>query len=232
MSELNGTLFGSADLNAIDLDDVSVRPGAIIKVGPHAGLQPIAPAGDEQIIRALLTGIIGENANREGLLETPKRVAKAWREMTKGYSQNPADILKAFEDGAEGTQSQWIIVKDIPIHSNCEHHLLPFFGTATIGYVPNGKVVGLSKLARLADVFAKRLQVQERLTNQIATALIEHADARCAMVSVSCRHMCMEARGIQREGATTSTLAYRTVAMDQESRDEYRREFFEQLKVA
>lgn len=236
MSQENQSgLFAIDELSASAAEELmlSNRPGGIIRVGGQGAIRPVEPfqLSDEGIISQLLRHIIGET-DREGLRETPARVVKAWKAMTAGYQQNPADVLKAFEDGAEGTKGQWVIVEDIPIYSNCEHHLLPFFGTATIGYVPTGRVVGLSKLARLADVFAKRLQVQERLTNQIADALRIHAEAEASMVIVNCRHMCMESRGIQRAGASTVTQAYRVSdGMEQEDADRLRMYFFEQLKA-
>jgi GTP cyclohydrolase I len=149
---------------------------------------------------------LGEDPSRQGLAETPQRVEKAWRHWTAGYRQNPADILKVFDDGAE-QYNELIVVRGIPVYSHCEHHLAPFFGTATIGYVPNGKIVGLSKLTRLVDCFARRLQVQERLTMQIAEALMTHLMPLSVGVLVRCRHMCMESRGIQVTGEETVTSA-------------------------
>lgn len=149
---------------------------------------------------------IGENPDRAGLLETPARVEKAWKHWTSGYNQDPAEVLKVFEDGAE-QYNELIVVRNIPVYSHCEHHLAPFFGTAAIGYLPNGKIVGLSKLTRLVDCFARRLQVQERLTTQIANALMEHLEPKAVGVVVNCRHMCMESRGIQTAGEQTITSA-------------------------
>lgn len=149
---------------------------------------------------------IGEDPERSGLLETPARVEKAWKEWTAGYHQDPAHILKVFEDGAEA-YSELIVVRGIPVYSHCEHHLAPFFGTATIGYLPDGKIVGLSKFTRLVDCFAKRLQVQERLTTQIADAIMEHLQPRAVGVVISCRHLCMESRGIRAAGEETITSA-------------------------
>ena len=149
---------------------------------------------------------LGEDPSRPGLLETPTRVAKAWKHWTSGYAQDPATLLKAFVDGAE-EYNELIVVRGIPVYSHCEHHLAPFFGKATIGYVPNGKIVGLSKLTRLVDCFAKRLQVQERLTSQIAEALMTHMEPRAVGVVVRCRHLCMESRGIRTPGEETITSA-------------------------
>ena len=159
----------------------------------------------EQDWKRLLASL-GEDPERQGLRETPSRVAKAWKQWTAGYDQDPAELLKAFEDGAE-QYNELIVVRGIPVYSHCEHHLAPFFGKATIGYVPNGKIVGLSKLTRLVDCFAKRLQVQERLTGQIADALMEHLEPKAAGVVIRCRHMCMESRGIRTPGEETITSA-------------------------
>lgn len=143
---------------------------------------------------------------REGLQDTPNRVGKAWMEWTAGYHVDIAALLKVFEDGAEN-YDQMVIVKDIPIYSKCEHHLADIFGTATIAYIPNGKIVGLSKLSRLADAFARRLQVQERLTAQIADAIDTHLQPFGVGVVIKARHMCMESRGICQQGHHTITSA-------------------------
>lgn len=174
----------------------------------------------EDIVLRLLQ-YVGEDTNREGLRETPARVLKAWREWTAGYGQEPRDILKTFEDGAEKID-ELILVRDIPMWSHCEHHLAPFFGVAHIGYIPNGKIVGLSKLARLVDVFGRRLQVQERLTAQIADAISEVLEPKGVGVVIEARHMCMESRGIRRVGATTVTSAMRGALLDKpEARAEF-----------
>jgi GTP cyclohydrolase I len=157
----------------------------------------------EQDWRRLLISL-GEDPDRAGLVETPSRVAKAWKHWTSGYTQDPAELLKVFEDGAEG-YDELVIIRGIPVYSHCEHHLAPFFGKATIGYVPNGKIVGLSKLTRLVDCFAKRLQGQERLTVQIANALMTHLEPKAVGVIIKCRHLCMESRGIRTQGEETIT---------------------------
>jgi GTP cyclohydrolase I len=162
----------------------------------------------KEVIQDLLDVIIGENTQREGLQETPARVVKAWKEWTSGYDVDIAALMKVFEDGAEG-YDEMVIVKDIPIYSKCEHHLADIFGTATIAYIPNGKVVGLSKLSRVADAFARRLQVQERLTGQIADALVEHLNPLGVGVIIKARHMCMESRGLCQQGHHTITSALR-----------------------
>lgn len=155
--------------------------------------------------RRLLTSL-GEDPDRPGLAETPHRVHKAWQHWTSGYGQDPVELLKAFEDGAE-EYNELIVVRNIPVYSHCEHHLAPFFGKATIGYLPAGKIVGLSKLTRLVDCFAKRLQVQERMTVQIANTLMEVLEPKAVGVVVKCRHMCMESRGIRTPGEETITSA-------------------------
>lgn len=149
---------------------------------------------------------VGEDPSREGLHETPARAAKAWADWTCGYDQDPATILKTFEDGAQG-YDQVVFQGGITLHSHCEHHLAPIFGLAHVGYLPGKRVVGLSKLARLVDVFAHRLQVQERMTSQIAAALQEHLQPRAVGVVLQCRHFCIESRGIRRVGSVTQTVA-------------------------
>lgn len=180
---------------------------------------------DEEIIKSLLR-LIGENPDRGGLLETPGRVLKAWSEWTAGYSQDPEEILKTFEDGAEGVD-EMVIVKDLPVYSHCEHHMAPFFGVCHIAYIPRKKIVGLSKLSRVVDIFARRLQVQERLTNQIADCLQTHLEPLGVGVMVKCRHMCMESRGINRAGCYTVTNALRGCIKEEAS---CRAEFLDLVK--
>lgn len=176
--------------------------------------------GIEDNIRRILQ-YIGEDADRGGLEETPARVAKALGEWFSGYSKDPGEVLKVFEDGAE-KYDEMVIVKDIPFYSKCEHHMADIFGTATIAYIPNGKIVGLSKMSRLLDIFARRLQVQERLTNQVADAMKEHLDAKGVGVVIKARHMCMESRGVCQQGHHTITAALRGVMLDQpETRAEF-----------
>lgn len=173
-----------------------------------------------------LLEFIGEDPSRDGLVETPARVAKAWRQWTSGYSQKPEDILKSFVDGAKGVD-EMVILRDLPIYSHCEHHLAAIFGTCTIAYIPNGKIVGLSKLARLADLFARRLQVQERLTNQIADALDVQLNPVGVGVVIKARHLCMESRGICQQGHYTITSAVRGAL---KTKPEARAEFMELLR--
>ena len=160
---------------------------------------------DEHDWRRFLISL-GEDPDRSGLRETPARLTRAWKHWTSGYTQDPAELLKTFEDGAE-QYNELIVVRNIPIYSHCEHHLAPFFGKATVGYMPNGKIVGLSKLTRLVDCFAKRLQVQERLTIQVANALMEILEPKAVGVVIRCRHLCMESRGIRTPGEETVTSA-------------------------
>lgn len=154
----------------------------------------------------MLLHCLDPDYGREGTGETPARMAKAWEFWTKGYHEDPAKILKVFEDGGE-RYDQMVCVRDIPIYSKCEHHLADIFGTATIAYIPNGRIVGLSKLSRLADCYARRLQVQERMTQQIADALEEHLKPIGVGVVIKARHMCMESRGICQQGHHTVTTA-------------------------
>ncbi len=161
----------------------------------------------EAAVRELLLAI-GEDPEREGLKETPARVARAYKEIFAGLHTDPTQVLeKTF---AEDHQ-ELVLVRDIPIYSTCEHHLLPFIGKAHIGYIPGkeGHVTGLSKLARLADMYAKRPQVQERLTSQIADALMDKLHAQSAIVVLECEHLCMAMRGIRKPGAITTTSAVR-----------------------
>jgi GTP cyclohydrolase I len=170
-----------------------------------------------------LLQFIGEKPEREGLQETPARVAKAWKHWTSGYDKDAKTILKVFKDGGE-KYNQMISVVNIPIYSKCEHHLADIFGTATISYIPNGHIVGLSKLSRIADMFARRLQVQERLTDQIADALDTHLTPKGVGVLIKARHLCMESRGICQQGHHTVTTALRGVMLtEQSARDEFLR---------
>ncbi|MFY0583004.1 GTP cyclohydrolase I FolE [Cystobacter fuscus] len=155
-----------------------------------------------------MLNMLGEDSRREGLLETPRRVRKAWREWTEGYAVDPATILKSFVDGASD-KDEMVLVRDIPVYSHCEHHMAPFFGIVHVCYIPTGRIVGLSKLPRLVDIFARRLQVQERLTQQIAQALEDCLSPQGVGVVIKCRHLCMESRGIRSRGAETITASYR-----------------------
>lgn len=163
---------------------------------------------EENIVRLLQ--FIGEDPTREGLRETPARVIKAWKFWTKGYTEDPSAILKTFVDGSEGVE-EMVVVRDIPFFSNCEHHMAPFFGTATVAYLPDKRIVGLSKINRLVEAFARRLQVQERLTCNIADALMEHLTPLGCGVVIKARHMCVESRGVQHRQCVTLTSALRGI---------------------
>jgi len=171
-------------------------------------------SADDIVVRLLQH--IGEDPNRGGLVDTPRRVLKAWQHWASGYGADIPAILKTFEDGADSCD-EMVVVKDIPFYSHCEHHLAPFFGTVTIAYVPNGKIVGLSKLSRVVSAFARRLQVQERLTNQIADALQDHLAPLGVGIVVTARHLCMESRGIEQQGSITITSALRGVMRESAS---------------
>jgi GTP cyclohydrolase I len=178
-----------------------------------------ASSGVEDHIRRLIQ-FVGEDPTREGLHETPARVAKAWQFWCKGYDEEPGAILKTFKDGAAGCD-EMVLERNIPFYTHCEHHLAPFFGTVTIGYIPNGKIVGLSKMNRLVECYARRLQVQERLTTQIADAMVEHLGCRGVGVLVSARHLCIESRGVCQQGTSTTTSALRGVMLDGPPRQEF-----------
>ena len=162
---------------------------------------------------------IGEDITREGILKTPTRAAKAMQFLTHGYDLNPAEILKSamFKDD----YSQMVIVKDIEIYSLCEHHLLPFFGKAHIAYIPNGHIVGLSKIPRVADAFARRLQVQERLTTEILNCIQETLNPLGVAVVIECKHLCMSMRGIQKQNSVTTTSAFTGAFENEKTRAEF-----------
>ena len=150
---------------------------------------------------------IGEDPSREGLLETPKRVVRAFKEYFKGYNEDPKKILEKTFGDVEGYDDM-VIQKNISVHSHCEHHMAPIIGVAHVSYIPNEKIVGLSKLARVVEIFSKRLQTQERITMQIANTLMEALDAKGVAVSIDATHQCMTMRGIKKEQATTITNFY------------------------
>ena len=172
----------------------------------------------ERAVRELLLAV-GEDPERDGLKDTPARVARSYVEIFAGLGQQPADVLTTtFEMG----HSELILVRDIEVYSTCEHHLVPFHGVAHVGYIPghDGRVTGLSKLARLVDVFARRPQVQERMTTQIAEALVEHLRPQGVLVVVDCEHLCMAMRGVRRPGSRTITSAVRGQLLDPATRAE------------
>ena len=173
----------------------------------------------EDAVRKILT-TIGEDPNREGLLKTPERVAKAYEFLTQGYQQDAKDVLESamFSE----SYSEMVLVKVIEVYSLCEHHLLPFFGKAHIAYIPNGKIVGLSKIPRVVDVFSRRLQVQERLTIEIRDCIQETLNPIGVAVVMECQHLCMQMRGVNKQNSLTTTSAFSGAFLDD---DKSRKEF-------
>ncbi len=163
---------------------------------------------------------LGENPEREGLLKTPERVAKALQFLTQGYDQQPEEILKSALFHEE--YSEMVIVKDIEVYSMCEHHMLPFFGKAHIAYIPNGTIVGLSKIPRVVDAFSRRLQVQERLTLEIRDCIQKTLNPKGVAVVLECAHMCMQMRGVQKQNSVTTSSAFTGIFM---KNDTTRKEF-------
>ena len=175
-------------------------------------------SGTDIVVRLLQ--YIGEDATRGGLLETPKRVLKAWKHWTSGYGKDIGSLLKTFTDGAE--QADEMVVRVVPFYSHCEHHMAAILGHAVVAYIPDGKIVGLSKIDRVVDAFARRLQVQERLTTQIADAIWEHLEPKGVGVWINARHLCIESRGVQNAESGTDTIALRGVFKNQaETRAEF-----------
>jgi GTP cyclohydrolase I len=163
--------------------------------------------------------LLGEDVNREGLLKTPERVADALQYLTKGYAEDPEEILRGalFKE----KYRQMVIVKDIDLFSLCEHHLLPFFGKAHVAYIPNGYVTGLSKLVRVVEVYARRLQVQERLTTQIKECIQNTLNPLGVMVVIEAKHMCMQMRGVEKQNSITTTSDFTGVFNQQKTREEF-----------
>lgn len=181
-------------------------------------IAPFDAARIEAAVREILIGI-GDDPDREGLRDTPARVAKAYGEIFSGLHMKAEEVLTTtFSLGHD----EMVVVKDIEVHSTCEHHLVPFHGVAHVGYIPSetGQITGLSKLARLVDLYAKRPQVQERLTTQIADAMVDILNPRGVIVVIECEHMCMSMRGVRKPGATTVTSAVRGQLRDAATRSE------------
>lgn len=182
----------------------------------------------EQQLEAHYTDILsllGEQPEREGLQKTPRRVARAWMELTRGYDEDPIAILRSalFQE----SYHNMVVVRDIEFYSLCEHHLLPFFGKVHIAYIPNGEITGLSKLARIVDTFSHRLQVQERMTEQIAHCIQEALDPLGVMVVVEARHLCMQMRGVAKQGANTTTMHHIGAFNDPATRTEFLQQLFQ-----
>ena len=189
-----------------------------VSMGPDAGraLHPYDEARAAAAVRELLLAL-GEDPNREGLKETPARVARAFKENFEGLWKSPEEVLTTtFDIGHE----ELVIIRDIEVFSHCEHHLTPFHGVAHVGYIPRGKITGLSKVARLVDLFARRPQVQERLTTQIADAMVKILDPMGVIVIIDCEHLCMSMRGVRKSQARTTTSAVRGVLRDPATRAE------------
>jgi len=168
---------------------------------------------ENPVLKAILSNIIekiGENPEREGLLATPRRVIKSWDEIYSGYSKNPEDVLTTFS--AEG-YDQIILLKDIEFYSMCEHHMLPFFGKAHIAYIPDTKIIGISKLARLLEIYARRMQIQERIGEQVTSALMDHLKPLGAACIIEAGHMCMRMRGASKQESTMVTSSMKGVFM-------------------
>ena len=189
-------------------------------------LQPIYKKMSDNYNKKLASNIksvlseIGENTERDGLLKTPERVAKSMEFLTNGYDKNPADILKSAMFAED--YSQMVLVKDIELYSLCEHHMLPFFGKAHVAYIPNGNIVGLSKIPRIVDVFARRLQVQERLTDEIKDCLQNTLNPTGVAVVIEAQHLCMQMRGVEKQHSSTTTSAFSGIFMsDEKTRSEF-----------
>ena len=163
--------------------------------------------------------LLGENKNREGLLKTPERASKALKFLTEGYEKDPEQVLQSamFQEN----YNEMVIVKDIELYSLCEHHMLPFFGKAHLAYIPNGHIVGLSKLPRIVDIFSRRLQVQERLTEQILDCINSTLNPKGVAVVIEASHMCMMMRGVQKQNSTTTTSGFRGAFRDADTRNEF-----------
>ncbi|MGE0228629.1 MAG: GTP cyclohydrolase I FolE [Dehalococcoidia bacterium] len=185
---------------------------------PPATGRPYDPAAAEDIIRDLLVAI-GEDPDREGLRETPRRIASMYQELFEGLQQDPVAVLSVgFEEGHD----EMVILREIPFYSMCEHHFMPFHGEAHVGYLPDGRIVGLSKIARAVDIFARRPQVQERLTGQIADCIEDVLGAKGVGVVIEAEHLCMTARGVRKPGSKMVTSAMRgRFRTDQNTRQEF-----------
>lgn len=177
----------------------------------------------EDKIKSIIS-FIGDNPEREGLKETPDRIIRSWKEIFRGYNQNPEEVIKTF---VEGSCDEMVILKDIDFFSMCEHHFLPFYGKIHIGYIPNGKVIGVSKLARLVEVYSRRLQIQERMTTQIADIIEKYLNPQGVMVVCKAQHFCIVSRGIKKVNTQMITSAIRGVF--KEKNNNARQEFMEML---
>jgi GTP cyclohydrolase IA len=195
--------------------DAVVKPLSVRPAPPRADNPSVKKPTRQEAEAAVRTLIAwaGDDPAREGLLETPKRVVKAYEELFKGYDQAAQDVLSRVFEDVDGYDDM-VLVREIPFHSHCEHHMVPFVGNAHIGYYPSDGVVGLSKLARVVDVFARRLQTQETMTAQIVHAIDEALKPRGVAILIEAEHMCMSMRGVQKAGATTITTQFTGVFRD------------------
>ena len=201
---------GSADT----LADPPPDPSGRLPAGPSGPGQDMDLGRIERAVREILIAI-GENPDRDGLRDTPRRVARAYAEQFSGMRQHPEEVLRTVFDA---DHDEMVLVRDIEVYGTCEHHLVPFIGSAHIGYIPNekGQITGLSKLARLNDIYARRPQVQERMTSQVADALMSTLEPRGVIVVIEAEHLCMTMRGVRKPGAKTVTSAVRGIFRDSE----------------